>query len=114
MQQYYSYYPKFFDDDKIFHILYNQLVNICQPAIFNFYGNITIGKRISCAFSKRSDMNGYTYAQTPVSLWNDAPKELIYMKDKILENFGYEIDYVLVHIYRDWDDKIAGIVIEKH
>jgi hypothetical protein len=106
MNEYYSYHPEFFakrQDKEIFNTLYESLVNICKPMIYNFYGNVNEGKRASCLFSGVEDL----YPSIPCLLWDEAPKELINMKDMIFDNFNKKIDYLLVHIYRDWDDKIV-------
>lgn len=104
---YWTLYPKIFQSKDTFNVLYNKLKDLCKPAIFNIEGKTLLGKRVSCCYTVNRAMKGYTYSQTPLMEWKDAPKEIIEMKDAIYKFFDFKADYVLIHIYRDWDDKIA-------
>lgn len=100
-----TYYPGFFQTSSVLKLV-QELKDWSRPAVFRFYGKTTLGKRISCAFSDQKE-GVAVYRQTPIRKWKEAPKEVRDAREKIERELGHRIDYVLVHIYRNQDDKIA-------
>ena len=99
---YWQHFPQFFDDNTLFEKVYDQISTICKPVIYNMYGKRFESKRLSCIYADQEVYSGMENLS-----WEEAPKEIIEMRRMIEENFGKNIDYVLVHIYRDGLDKIA-------
>lgn len=100
---YFRYYPKFFDGTDWFESLYSQVIDLCKPVNYNIYGKKFVSKRISCTYTRDFKLG---YKDTPMFLIDKAPEEIKKMWTQLESKFGYQLDYVLVHIYDNWDSKI--------
>lgn len=105
---YYEYYPNFISAD-YFDKLLPHFLTTCKSSQITFYGKTYPSRRISCAyfFSKLDNTEGIIYSGTPMLMSDQAPKELIEIKDLIEQKFNQKVDYILVHIYRDHTDYIG-------
>lgn len=110
--EWWSYTPNFFDDDlsqKIFEGLLPSFEKLCMSYTVSMYGKSFESRKISCIFtenpkeiSERADAKskGFDYAETPAYAWSEAPVELTKIKELLEEEYKFNLDYVLCHIYR--------------
>ncbi len=100
-------------DSSYFSRLLPQFMGLCKPYTIKIYNKVIWVKKISCTFSykketRKSIVTGISYYnEIPSYSWNEAPKELIEIKNKIESYYGVSPDFVLVHIYRDRHDYIG-------
>ena len=95
---------------------YNKFYDSILPAIlkttsthdYTIYGKTITTKRRSCVYTDhKTELQNIGYKKTPLYFWSEAPIEIINLREKIEHEFKVQIDYVLVHIYRDRNDKIG-------
>jgi alkylated DNA repair dioxygenase AlkB len=101
-----EYYPGMISSN-----YFNELLLImeesCKAYPINIYGKIYESKRKTCIYTKPRQDEKYYHDNIPVYLKDDMPEKLAEIWTCVEDNFKIELDYVLVHIYRDHDDYLG-------
>lgn len=101
-----EYYPGMISSD-----YFNELLPIieesCKAYHINVYGKIYESKRKTCIYTKPRQDEKYYHDNIPVHLKDDMPEKLAEIWTCVEGNFKIELDYVLVHIYRDHNDYLG-------
>jgi alkylated DNA repair dioxygenase AlkB len=105
MERYYEYYPGLIEAN-YFDKLLPHFEKACKRGTITMYGKTFPSRRKSCMYSISDDAES-GYSDIPLYHWDQAPKDLLELKDKITSYFGHRVDYVLVHIYEDHTDYIG-------
>lgn len=90
---------------------FNELLPImeesCKAYHINVYGKIYESKRKTCIYTKPRQDEKYYHDNIPVYLKDVMPEKLAEIWTCVEDNFKIELDYVLVHIYRDHNDYLG-------
>lgn len=116
---YWQYIPNVFAEKDYFSDLYDGLIDQVKSYTQTIYGKTSESKRISCVFTHKENActnfgfgvdaksKGFSYFQTPIYEWANAPQLLLDVKNRVEHLCDIKWDYVLVHIYRDREDYIG-------
>lgn len=89
-----------------FQRLYVSLTPLCETAQITMFGKTVESRRISCVFTfnekgeKYAIRPGVTYDGIPILKAEDAPEDVISIKEYIEKRDNVRLDYVVCHIYR--------------
>lgn len=108
--KYWSYAPTLIRNaDDVYTTLLPQLEKLCKTHSSQMYGKVFEARRVSCIFvpdgkkiheQVSAKSQGFDYSDIPAYGWSEAPIEISGLRTFIEHFFGYNIDYVLCHIYR--------------
>jgi len=112
---YWMYEPNYIkNQNEIFLSLLENLENKCKIYMIQMYDKKFESRRKSCIFvSKREIKNNAIYDKiikseyknTPSYFFEEAPHEIIFIKNRLEKEFKVKLDYVLCHIYRGIAEK---------
>lgn len=106
------YYPEMVDPE-LFDSLLPQLLVLCKTYTMTIYDKTFEVKKISAVFSNElndsmdAKSKGFGYDQVPIYSWCEAPYEILKIKQDLETELGIEFDYVLAHVYRNYEDYIG-------
>ncbi len=106
IKHYHSYLGE--DKDIIFARILPELLKTTKTYQFKMYDKLITTSRRSCIYTDQKEkVKRIGYEKTPKYSWDQAPKDIIDIKNQLIKEHNAVINYVLVHIYRNDTDYIG-------